>query len=97
MTTIRDDHSGNSRHGNSRNGGPGSEDNPTEQHKRAARVCGIERQARQPQPSILAEFSAFLLHNKKWWLVPIFVVLLLLGVLAALGSSGVAPFIYTLF
>jgi hypothetical protein len=36
-------------------------------------------------------------HNKKWWLTPVIVLLLLLGVLVVLGTSGAAPFIYTLF
>lgn len=39
----------------------------------------------------------FLLENKKWWLTPIVVVILLIGVLLVLGGTGVAPFIYTLF
>lgn len=44
-----------------------------------------------------AEFLHFLLHNKKWWLIPIVVVLLLAGALVLIGGSGIAPFIYTLF
>jgi hypothetical protein len=47
--------------------------------------------------SIFSEFWAFLRYNKKWWLLPILVVILLLGVLVFLGSTGAAPFIYTLF
>jgi len=39
----------------------------------------------------------FLFENKKWWLAPIVVVILLIGVLLILGGTGVAPFIYTLF
>ncbi len=54
-------------------------------------------EAAQPQPGILREFFDFLLHNKKWWLTPIIVVLLLFGLLISLGSSAAAPFIYTLF
>jgi len=50
-----------------------------------------------PRNSLLREFGAFLAENKKWWLVPIIVVFLLLGVLLALGATGAAPFIYTLF
>jgi hypothetical protein len=49
------------------------------------------------QPGFAAQFLDFALHNKKWWLTPILVVLLLAGVLIVLGGSGVAPFIYTLF
>lgn len=45
----------------------------------------------------LAEFLYFALHNKKWWLTPILVLLVLVSVLIVLGGSGVAPFIYSLF
>jgi len=51
---------------------------------------------RDPAPSLLAEFVDFLRHNKKWWLLPILLVLLLFGVLIFLSGTGVAPFIYTL-
>ena len=47
--------------------------------------------------SLFSEFAAFLKENKKWWLVPILVVFLLLGVLIVLGGTSAAPFIYTLF
>lgn len=46
----------------------------------------------------LKEFWAFLRVRKKFWLVPILVVMLTTGVLLILAqSSAVAPFIYTLF
>ena len=48
-------------------------------------------------PSFFQELVMFIHHNKKWYLIPIVVSLLLLGVLIALGSTGAAPFIYTLF
>jgi len=48
--------------------------------------------------SILKEFWGFLRVRKKWWLTPIVITLLLLGLLIFLSSgSAVAPFIYTLF
>jgi hypothetical protein len=48
--------------------------------------------------SILAELWAFMKVRKKWWLGPIVVVLLLLGLLIVLTQgSALAPFIYTLF
>jgi hypothetical protein len=47
---------------------------------------------------IIAEYFEFLKHNKKWWLLPITLVLLLLGALMIITQgSALAPFIYTLF
>jgi hypothetical protein len=39
----------------------------------------------------------FLKSNKNWWLLPIVMVILLIGLLALLSGSAAAPFIYTLF
>jgi 4-amino-4-deoxy-L-arabinose transferase-like glycosyltransferase len=37
-------------------------------------------------------------QNKKWWLMPILLILLGMGVLIAFtGGSALAPFIYTIF
>ena len=48
--------------------------------------------------SILREFWSFLRVRKKWWLAPIVVVLLTLGLILVLTeSSALAPFIYSLF
>ncbi|MGO9272291.1 MAG: DUF5989 family protein [Terriglobia bacterium] len=47
---------------------------------------------------IAGELLGFFLANKRFWLVPMIVVLLLFGVLIVLAQSSViAPFIYTLF
>ena len=44
------------------------------------------------------ELWAFMRERKKFWLLPMFVILLLLGSLLVLTQgSAVAPFIYTLF
>jgi len=48
-------------------------------------------------PGFIQELLQFIRHNKKWYLIPIVVSILALGVLIALGSTGAAPFIYTLF
>jgi competence protein ComGC len=46
----------------------------------------------------LKELWAFMKARKKFWLLPIIIVLLLLGVLLVFAQgSAVAPFIYTLF
>jgi len=46
-------------------------------------------------PTLLGELWEFLRHNKKWWFLPILIVLLLFGVLIFLSGTGAAPFIYT--
>ncbi len=46
----------------------------------------------------LSDLWLFLKERKKFWLVPMIVVLLLLGVLIVIGgSSAIAPFIYSIF
>ncbi|MDD5166710.1 MAG: DUF5989 family protein [Candidatus Omnitrophica bacterium] len=48
--------------------------------------------------AVLKEFWDFLRVRKRWWLSPIIIMLLLLGMLIFFTqSSAVAPFIYTLF
>ena len=48
--------------------------------------------------SMLKELWAFLRARKKYWLWPIFIMMLLLGALIVLAQgSAIAPFIYTLF
>lgn len=47
---------------------------------------------------LIAELWAFMKERKKFWLLPIIIVLLLFGgVLVLTQGSAVAPFIYTLF
>lgn len=46
---------------------------------------------------ILGELWGFLRENKKWWLLPIIVMFLVFGALIVLSTTGLAPFIYTLF
>jgi hypothetical protein len=43
------------------------------------------------------ELWGFMAHNKKWWLLPILIMLLMFGLLVLLSGTGLAPFIYTLF
>ena len=48
--------------------------------------------------SFLKEFWEFLMERKKYWLLPIIIVLALFGALIVLSQgSVVAPFIYTIF
>jgi Family of unknown function (DUF5989) len=69
----------------SSNGSPGK---PPDDFAREA--AGAER-------GFLRELFDFLRQNRKWWLLPAIIVLLLVGVLGVLGGTALAPFIYTLF
>jgi len=47
---------------------------------------------------VAGELLTFLCGNKRWWLLPILVLLFVLGAMIALAqSSAIAPFIYSLF
>ncbi len=47
---------------------------------------------------ILGELFQFLWHNKRWWLIPVLVVLVLFSLILILSqSSAIGPFIYSLF
>ena len=50
--------------------------------------------AQEEQPGFLRELVEFLRESKAWWLTPIVVVLLLVGVLIFLSGTAAAPFIY---
>ena len=49
------------------------------------------------QRNIFEELWYFIRQNKKWWLAPIIIVMLGLGLLVFLSGTAAAPFIYTLF
>jgi uncharacterized protein DUF5989 len=57
----------------------------------------LEQEMTKRRTSLLYQLWEFLGQNKKWWMIPILLVLLLFGVLMLLGSSAAAPFIYSLF
>jgi len=52
---------------------------------------------RGSEGSFITELWTMLTQKKKYWLMPIVLVLLLLGVLVFLSGTAAAPFIYTLF
>ena len=54
-------------------------------------------EAAKAKTGLATEFVQFLRDNKKWWLAPIVLSILGLGLLVLLGGTAAAPFIYTLF
>jgi hypothetical protein len=49
----------------------------------------------QPAEDLIGEVCGFFRQTKKWWLLPLLIILLIF--LVFLSGTGVAPFIYTLF
>jgi len=48
--------------------------------------------------TLLKEFWSFMRMQKKWWLAPLILILVLMGMLIILTEgSALAPFIYALF
>lgn len=48
--------------------------------------------------SLIKEFFLFVKEEKKWWMIPLLAVLLLVGaIMVFAGSSPLAPFLYPLF
>ena len=46
---------------------------------------------------IVGELMQFLWQNKLWWMIPIIITLIVLGVFVWFAQSAAVPFIYTLF
>jgi hypothetical protein len=65
----------------------------------AGAIAGIDEEPiLTPMLSFLREFWSFLRARKKYWLIPIFVMMVIFGGLIVLTKgSAIAPFIYTLF
>ena len=68
---------------------------PQEREDSGAR--DFAREAEGGSQGFLHEMLSFLSHTKKWWLAPIIIALLLIGVLVLASSTVLAPFVYTLF
>ncbi len=43
------------------------------------------------------EFWLFVKQNKKWWIIPLMMIMLSIGMLIYFSGSSTTPFIYTLF
>jgi hypothetical protein len=66
--------------------------------KPAARIDDdFQAIASRKRTGFLSELGRFAMQTRKWWLVPLIVVLLGIGLIIVLGGTAAAPFIYTLF
>ncbi len=57
----------------------------------------FEQVSEEDRISIFSEFLYFLRENKKWWMLPILLVIAAVGLLVAVSASGALPFIYAFF
>ena len=61
-------------------------------------MSDFEKLAAEEKPRTLVGELFFLLgQTKKWWLLPIVLIVLVFGLLMFLSGTAAAPFIYTLF
>lgn len=65
--------------------------------ERPAESDDFLRAAEGQRKGVLREQLDFLKANKKWWMTPIIIVLVLLGVLVIVAGTSIAPMLYTLF
>jgi hypothetical protein len=68
----------------------------TEQNDRRGADLLAEK-ARQRRTSFLADYWQFLRHERKWWMLPVLVVLFLAGGVIVLAGTAGAPLLYALF
>jgi hypothetical protein len=57
----------------------------------------FEQAGLEKELSLVQEFMVFVVQERKWWLTPVLLALGAAGLMVVLGSTGAAPFIYTLF
>jgi len=57
----------------------------------------FETAGREKQPGLVAELAGMLRNNKKFWLIPLLLALLVIGLLIILGGTAASPFIYPFF
>ena len=57
----------------------------------------LARLVEGPAPGLLRQSWALIRSERKWFLLPILLALLLIGGFVVLGGTGAAPLLYTLF
>jgi hypothetical protein len=70
---------------------------PSSQPSPASNATDFARQAEGRQQGAVMEMWGFLRHSKKWWLTPIIVALVMIGLFLLLSATAAGPLIYTLF
>ena len=63
----------------------------------AADAGGGPNQVQFKRRGLIADFREYLMENKKWWILPIIIGMLVIMLLVVVGTPALLPFIYTLF
>ncbi len=63
----------------------------------SAQANEFMREGQGARTSFLGDFVHLIKENRKWWMLPLVLMLVAFGALMILASTGAAPFIYTLF
>ena len=58
---------------------------------------GFAEIAAGARQNLVGEFWQYLRHSRKWWMLPMILMLLVLSGVLVLSHTAVAPFIYSLF
>jgi hypothetical protein len=66
-------------------------------HPPSERAADFLKEVGSPRKGVISQWKDFLRETRKYWLVPILIVFLLLAVLVVVGGSAAAPFLYPLF
>lgn len=57
----------------------------------------FDQLSQQRKPGLVRELLSYLRDDRKWFLLPIIVGLLILGAIIVVSGTSIAPLIYTLF
>jgi len=57
----------------------------------------FQQEAARPRTGLLRELRDFLRLSGKWWLLPILIALLLVGMTVLVSATSLAPILYALF
>jgi hypothetical protein len=60
-------------------------------------AAGFRDLASRKRTHVVLELWNFARDTRKWWLLPLLLVIMAIGAIIVLGGSAAAPFIYTLF
>jgi len=64
-------------------------------HQSDNTIDSFEVHARESRTGLAVELWDFIKHNKKYWMLPILIVILMVGFMVILGGTAAAPWIYT--